>query len=548
MRLLVVEDDPDLNRQLATALTDAGYVVDRAFDGEEAHYLGETEPYDAVILDIGLPKLDGISVLEAWRRSGRAMPVLLLTARDRWSDKVQGFDAGADDYVAKPFHLEEVLARIRALLRRSVGHAKSEFLCGPVRLELAHGPRHRGRRSGAPHLPRIPPPFLPHAPYRARGLPHRAGRASLRPGLRPRLEHHRGVRRPHPQEARGRGHPNRARARLSRLRRPATPAERMRTNSLAFRLFLSATTWTVVILLATGVSLLLALSRGRRTLLRRPSRRLPAHAGRRRAAPEEGGERGHVSLGEPLFELPLSGWYWQITRLNAPKPETRVSRSLWDGTLPHLVDQQVRPSTDGTRRAYVDGPEDQRLRLVERTVDLGEEGKYLVSVAGDPQEIEEELRAFNHTLAITFIMLAAVLLLITMFQVRFGFAPLKRISEGLAAIRAGRAERLEGQFPVEIEPLARETERIDRGEPPGGRAGAHACRQPRACAENAALGDRQRGGRACRRAVRREDASAGRHHARSGHAPPGARALRRPAHRGRRGDRGRAGGRQRSPA
>ena len=127
MRLLVIEDDPDLNRQLATALTDAGYVVDRAFDGEEGHYLGETEPYDAVILDIGLPKMDGISVLESWRRAGRAMPVLMLTARDRWSDKVQGFDAGADDYVAKPFHLEEVLARIRALLRRSAGHAKSEF-------------------------------------------------------------------------------------------------------------------------------------------------------------------------------------------------------------------------------------------------------------------------------------------------------------------------------------------------------------------------------------------------------------------------------------
>ena len=120
MRLLVVEDDPDLNRQLAAALTDAGYVVDRAFDGEEGHYLGESEPYDAVILDIGLPKMDGISVLESWRRTGRAMPVLMLTARDRWSDKVQGFDAGADDYVAKPFHLEEVLARVRALLRRAI--------------------------------------------------------------------------------------------------------------------------------------------------------------------------------------------------------------------------------------------------------------------------------------------------------------------------------------------------------------------------------------------------------------------------------------------
>src|SRR5262249_51843973 len=135
MRLLVVEDDPDLNRQLTTALSDAGYVVDRAFDGEEGHYLGDSEPYDAVVLDIGLPKMDGISVLEAWRRNKRAMPVLILTARDRWSDKVQGFDAGADDYVAKPFHLEEVLARIRALLRRSAGHAQSELSCGPVTLD-----------------------------------------------------------------------------------------------------------------------------------------------------------------------------------------------------------------------------------------------------------------------------------------------------------------------------------------------------------------------------------------------------------------------------
>src|SRR5258707_10355261 len=112
MRLLVIEDDPDRNRQLAAALADAGYVVDRAFDGEEWHFLGETEPYDAVILDIGLPKMDGISVLEAWRRGGRIMPVLILTARDRRSDKVQGFHTGADHYVANPFHLEEVLAHV----------------------------------------------------------------------------------------------------------------------------------------------------------------------------------------------------------------------------------------------------------------------------------------------------------------------------------------------------------------------------------------------------------------------------------------------------
>jgi len=135
MRILVVEDDPDSNRQLVTALQDQGYVVDTAKDGEEGHYLGDTEPYDAVVLDLGLPVIDGVSVLERWRRAGRKMPVLILTARDRWSDKVAGFDAGADDYVAKPFHMEELLARVRALLRRSAGHATSEISVGPVTLD-----------------------------------------------------------------------------------------------------------------------------------------------------------------------------------------------------------------------------------------------------------------------------------------------------------------------------------------------------------------------------------------------------------------------------
>lgn len=135
MRLLVIEDDRDLNRQLVSALQNAGYAVDAATDGEEGHFLGDTEPYDAIVLDIGLPKMDGITVLERWRREGRKTPVLILTARDRWSDKVQGFDAGADDYVAKPFHMEEVLARLRALLRRSAGHARSDLVCGPVVLD-----------------------------------------------------------------------------------------------------------------------------------------------------------------------------------------------------------------------------------------------------------------------------------------------------------------------------------------------------------------------------------------------------------------------------
>ena len=135
MRVLVVEDDRQLNRQIAEALVDAGYVVDRAYDGEEGHFLGDTEPYDAVVLDIGLPQMDGISVIERWRRDGRNMPVLILTARDRWSDKVSGIDAGADDYVTKPYHIEEVLARVRALIRRAAGHASSELECGPLLLD-----------------------------------------------------------------------------------------------------------------------------------------------------------------------------------------------------------------------------------------------------------------------------------------------------------------------------------------------------------------------------------------------------------------------------
>ncbi len=135
MRILLVEDDPDLTRQLKAALGDADYAVDHAPDGEEAHFLGENEPYDAVILDLGLPKMDGATVLERWRRAGVMTPVLILTARGAWSEKVAGFDAGADDYLTKPFHTEELLARLRALLRRSAGHAAPSLACGALRLD-----------------------------------------------------------------------------------------------------------------------------------------------------------------------------------------------------------------------------------------------------------------------------------------------------------------------------------------------------------------------------------------------------------------------------
>jgi len=135
MRILIVEDDRILNRQLAQSLNHAGYVTDSAYDGEEGYFLGTSEPYDAVILDIGLPELNGIEVVQRWRAEGYLMPVLLLTARDRWSDKVEGIDAGADDYVTKPFHMEEVVARLRALIRRAAGHASTELKCGGLTLD-----------------------------------------------------------------------------------------------------------------------------------------------------------------------------------------------------------------------------------------------------------------------------------------------------------------------------------------------------------------------------------------------------------------------------
>ncbi|NQU70555.1 MAG: response regulator transcription factor [Rhodospirillales bacterium] len=137
MRVLVVEDDPDLARQIADALIEADYVVDVAHDGEEGHFLGDTEPYDAVVLDLGLPKIDGITVLERWRRAGRDMPVLILTVRDQWREKVAGFDAGADDYVTKPFQLEEVLARIRALIRRASGNASPIMTFGSLSIDTS---------------------------------------------------------------------------------------------------------------------------------------------------------------------------------------------------------------------------------------------------------------------------------------------------------------------------------------------------------------------------------------------------------------------------
>lgn len=139
MRVLLVEDEPVLRGQLRLSLEEAGYVVDEADNGRDAHFLGGTENFDAVVLDLGLPLLDGLSVLRRWRAEGRGMPVLILTARDNWHEKVTGIDAGADDYLTKPFHTEELLARLRALIRRASGLASPVLTCGELVLDTRSG-------------------------------------------------------------------------------------------------------------------------------------------------------------------------------------------------------------------------------------------------------------------------------------------------------------------------------------------------------------------------------------------------------------------------
>ena len=237
---------------------------------------------------------------------------------------------------------------------------------------------------------------------------------------------------------------------------PRAPTNR-RASSLATRLFVSATAWVVVILLITGIVLSSVYrAASERAFDRRLNlylRTLVADV----ATPDDPPDKEMQSLGEPLFELPLSGWYWQVTRTDGDKPDVKSSRSLWDKKLPKLEDRGVDLSASGIRIGYVDGPESQNLRMVERPVDLGADGKFLVMVAGDASEIFEETRAFDYYLGGTFAALSIVLVLTTIFQVRFGLAPLKRISDSIADIRSGRAERLEGEFPVEIAPLARET-------------------------------------------------------------------------------------------
>ena len=271
----------------------------------------------------------------------------------------------------------------------------------------------------------------------------------------------------------------------------------MRGSSLATRLFLSATAWVVVILLITGIVLSSvyrdATERAFDRRLNLYLRTLIAEV----ATPDEPPDRQFQSLGEPLFELPLSGWYWQITRTDADKAETRASRSLWDKKLPKLEEQGAELTAAGIRLGYVDGPEGQSLRMVERPVDLGADGKFLVSVAGDATEIFDETRSFDYYLGGTFAALGdrAAADHDLPGPLRPGAAEAHFGIDRRYPLRPRRAAG--GRISRRDRAAGARDQRADRRQPRNRRARAHPCRQSRACHQDAAVGHRQRGRRAC---------------------------------------------------
>jgi signal transduction histidine kinase len=237
---------------------------------------------------------------------------------------------------------------------------------------------------------------------------------------------------------------------------PAAPSPRpQKAASLALRLFGSAALWTAAMLLIAGATLS---SYYIRSVERGFDQRLHVYLKTLVAAVASGAydREDPGSLGEPRFELPLSGWYWQITRLDRDPPEATTSKSLFEEQLPRLAELGVEETLVGTREGYAQGPEQQRLRVVERIIDLGQDGRFLISLGGDATEIDADIADFNTALLISFLLLGLGLVVTTGFQVRFGLRPLAQIGAQLAEIRNGGRSRLDGVFPKEIAPLAAE--------------------------------------------------------------------------------------------
>ncbi len=464
MRILVVEDDENLNRQLSDTLKEAGYVVDQAFDGEEGHFLGDTEPYDAVVLDIGLPEMDGITVLEKWRAAGRVMPVLILTARDRWSDKVAGIDAGADDYVAKPFHIEEVLARLRALIRRAAGHASSDLICGPVRLDT---------KSSKATVDGVTLKLTSHEFRLLSYLMHHMGEVVSRTELTEHLYDQDFDR-----------DSNTIEVFVGRLRKKMGVDMIETVRGLGYRMQAppnEARDMSPGREDGVGNAIADATRRPVRFGLGdcRPCRdchrhfhALPARCGKEfpdllRAhlfnvvnsvsINENRQLTGRPELGDLQFSQPGTGWYWIAEGVGQYKTTPLVSPSLGATPLPEKSVSEV-PFDIRFQRFYdMKDTLGNNISVAETEVELDDQGDIVrFRVTGNKAVVEASVSAFNRSLYLALTIFGAGSLLANALAILIGLRPLDRVRNALENIRAGRAERLEGRFPSEIRPLANE--------------------------------------------------------------------------------------------
>jgi signal transduction histidine kinase len=230
--------------------------------------------------------------------------------------------------------------------------------------------------------------------------------------------------------------------------------------SLGARLFLSAAICCAIVLIVAGIGLTTFY---RRSAERGFDERLSVYIKELvadLAAPPETERQALGDLGEPRFDLPLSGWYWQIIRLDGERPNVRTSRSLVGGQLPKLLDQPIAPNSRGLRESYVSGPDDRPLRILEREIDVGEDGRFTVAVAAPSDEIEGDIRDFRFALTMTFVLLGLALVASTIVQVRFGLRPLVRLGAAVGLVRTGETPRIVGQYPPDLAPLAGELNQL----------------------------------------------------------------------------------------
>ncbi len=448
MRVLIAEDDEHIAADLARALTGDGYVVETARDGERAWFLGDTEDYTAIILDLGLPKLDGLTILKRLREAGRTTPVLILTARGSWPERVEGIDAGADDYLPKPFRVEELLARLRAIVRRAAGQASSVVDMGDISLDERQ--MKVTRRGIAIAL--TPLEYRLFA-YLARNRGRVVSQSELiehvyAQDYEREFERHRGAGCPHTQEAWRRSDRDTARIRLH----GRGPGALMR-RSLRLRLALAGAIAIAVVLAVAAVGLAYLFERHTSRVLAEDLDATVRQIAGALTADPAGGLALIREPADPRYASPLSGLYWEVA---ADGQRSLRSRSLWDAAL-KLPDNEP---ADGTiHHANITGPRGEKLLLAELKVSISAGTTTIpvrIDVASSLTRVIAARNDFLRDLAPAMAVLALILIVSSYVQISLGLRPLDRIRVGIAAVRRQDASRFDEPIPSEVRPLVEE--------------------------------------------------------------------------------------------